>query len=560
MTKYKYPDIRKGLHFIPLGGCEQFGVNLNVYTCDGKLLAVDCGLGFADERFPGIDLLLPDPQFLEDNKDKLEGLIITHAHEDHIGAVPYIWRRFRCPIYISAFGALVLKEKFKEAGIRNAKVHIIDTNDTVQIGAFSVQPIHVTHSVPDTQSLAITTQYGTLIHSGDWNLDPKPVIGEPTDVKTFKQFGKKGVLAYIGDSTNAGVNGRSGSESEVEKGLAAEFKNCKEMIAVTIFSSNISRVISIARAAENRGRSIVLVGRSLLRMVSCAQKRGLLDDVPEFLTEGDLKHLSRDQIVLVVTGSQGEGRAALARIARGEHRNITMRGGDTVIFSARAIPGNDRNINEVKNNLSAGNIRIITPDDTSNTIHVSGHPCADEISDMLQWVKPKTLIPVHGERMQLDEQAALARQHQIENVIVPINGSIIKLAPGTPQTIDHIETGLLAVDQKRIITSDHKSISDRRKLQYTGSAHVSIALDEDGRVLGQPKLDTIGLFDLEDEFEQQIDDELYDEIIDILNEMSNKTRKDDALVEEEIRIGVRRFVFHMLGIKPKTTVHILRVD
>lgn len=547
-----------GLYFVPLGGSEQFGVNMNAYVCDGDMLVVDCGLGFADERFPGIDLLLPDPEFVEEHRDELKGIIITHAHEDHIGAMPYLWERLQCPVYASPFTAAVLHQKFKDKNL-NVKINIIQPNESTQIGKFEALFVPVSHSVPDTCSIIIKTDKGQVVHSGDWNLDPSPVTGSPTNDELFKQAGKEGVLAYIGDSTNAEVNGRSGSEADVAKGLEAEFKKCKGKIGVTIFSSNIGRIISVAKAAQACDRSVCVIGRSLHRMIGCARECGLLNDIPDFISEDDLGYLPDESVVVIMTGSQGEYRAALAKVSRGDFRGLKFNPGDTVIFSARAIPGNETQINTVKNNLSAGKVNVITPRDTKNIIHVSGHPCRDEIAEMFQWVRPQVVVPVHGERLQLDAHAEFANDCQVPSTLVPSNGSVIRLAPGKPAVIDHIETSVLAVDQKRLIKSTHQSIAARRKLQYTGTVHVSLAIDARGELLGNVKLETVGLVDLENAGEEQIEDNLEKEVLDILDDMTWEDRLDDHFIEEELRIGVRRFCDHLLGIKPKTNVHVLRV-
>ncbi|MCB9983079.1 MAG: ribonuclease J [Rhodospirillales bacterium] len=548
-----------GLFFVPLGGSEQFGVNLNLYVSDGQMLAVDCGIGFADDRFPGIDLLLPDPRFLEEHADGLQGMIITHAHEDHIGALAYVWERLRCPIYASPFTASVLRKKLEEQNLRHVKIHLIEPGETVQIGAFKVQFVPVSHSVPDTCSLILEMSYGRVVHSGDWNLDPAPVVGKPTDEAAFKAAGNAGVLAYIGDSTNAEVNGRSGSEADVALGFEAEFKKCDGKIAVTTFSSNIGRVISIVKAAQACGRQVGVIGRSLHRMIGCAYECGLLEGIPDFVSEEDLGLIPDDKIVVIVTGSQGEYRAALAKIARGDFRGFSLKRGDTVIFSARAIPGNETAINVVKNNLSAGGVNIITPRDTKNVIHVSGHPCRDEIAEMFQWLRPQVVVPVHGERVQLDAHAAFARDCQVPLVLVPSNGSVIRLAPGVPETVDHIETDILAVDQKRVIKATHQSIVARRKLQYTGTLHVSLAVDARGELLGKAKLETVGLVDFDNPDEERIEEKLIEEVYDLLDELTWEERLDDHFIAEELRIGLRRFCDHMLGMKPKTTVHVLRV-
>jgi len=554
--KAEYGD---DFYFLPLGGSEQFGVNLNVYMCGGDALAIDCGIGFADERFPGIDLLLPDPEFLEKHQDDLKGMIITHAHEDHIGAVARLWGRFKCPLYATEFTAAILKKKLDEEGLRKVKVTVIDPDASFQLGAFEVQPIHVSHSVPQSVSLYIKTKHGNVLHSGDWNLDPAPTIGDASDEAAFKAAGEQGVLAYIGDSTNAEVDGYSGSESDVAKGLEQEFKRHHGKIAVTTFSSNIGRVHSIAKAAQAAGRQVAVIGRSLHRMIGCAIDCGYLGDVPDFLSEDNIGFIPDDKLVVIVTGSQGEYRAALAKIARGDHRSMKLNPGDTVIFSSRAIPGNEREINSVKNNLSGAGINIITPNDTEHKIHVSGHPCRDEIATMFQWLKPQTVIPVHGERTQLEAHAKFAESCQVKHTVVPSNGSLIKLSGGRPEIVDHLEVDVLAVDQKRVIRSDHKSIVARRKLQYTGALHVSLVLDERGELLAEPKLETVGLIDVDNPGEGQIEDNLALEIEDILNDISDHDVLDDQLVAEKIRIGLRRFCSNVLGIKPKATVHVLRV-
>ncbi len=545
-------------YFVPLGGSEEFGCNLNLYVCNDEFLAVDCGIGFADERFPGIDLLLPDPELLDFYKDKLTGMVITHAHEDHIGAVAYLWERLRCPLYATKFTASVLRKKLDENGVDGVPIHIIEPDEYAKIGGFDVLFLPVSHSVPESCALYIKTEHGNVLHSGDWNLDPSPVIGEKTDEKRFKAIGDEGVLAYIGDSTNAQVNGYSGSEADVAMGLAEEFRNCRGKIAITIFASNIGRLISIVRAAEEAGRSVAIIGRSLHRMVGAARECGYLADIADFVTEDEIGHIPDDNLVLVVTGSQGEHRAALARISRGDHRVVRMNREDTVIFSSRAIPGNDRTINNVKNNFSAAGVKIITPDDTKNTIHVSGHPCGDEITTMLQWVRPKCVVPVHGERIQLDAQAKLAEKCQVNHCVVPNNGSVIRLAPGTPEVIDHVETGTLAVDQRRIIPATHQSITARRKLQYSGTVHASLVMDYDLNLLGKMKIDTVGLScarsddciiaDLEKFINQTLDDMPEDIIM------------DEDKIAENIRIPLRRFVLDILGLRPKTTVHVTLLD
>jgi ribonuclease J len=547
------------VYFLPLGGSEQFGVNLNLYAHAGKWLAVDCGIGFADHRFPGIDILLPDPEFIEERRKDLTGLIITHAHEDHIGAVHHLWPRLQCPVYCTEFTAAILKKKLGEAPqSKQLKINVVRAGDVVDIGPFKVHFIHVAHSIPDTVALMIETKAGNVLHSGDWNLDPQPVLARPTDAEAFKALGKKGILAYVGDSTNADVPGRSGSEMDVQTGLAALFAECRGRIAITIFASNIGRIHSIAKAAQAAGRRVALIGRSLHTMTGAARDCGYLHDIPDFIDEEEIGYLPENEQVLVVTGSQGEARAALARIARGENSNIGFKKGDTVIFSSRAIPGNELDINTVRNNIVASGATVVTPRDTKHIIHVSGHPCRDELADMYQWLRPQIVVPVHGERTQLEAQAEWARACQIDNVIVPGNGTVVKLS-GKAEIVDHVPTGLLAVEPGRILAADHAAIAERRKLQFTGVVHVTLVMDRRGDLMAAPQVSTMGLIDTADEAEQKIEEDLIIEIEDIIADMEPHDRKNDHDVHEEVRIGVRRFVHMLMHIKPKTTVHVVRV-
>lgn len=549
----------KELYFLPLGGSEQFGVNFNLYAHKGQWLAIDFGIGFADERYPGIDILLPDPQFLEDRRDDLAGLVVTHAHEDHVGALPYLWPRLKCPIWCTPFTASVLRRKFSESlECRDAVITEVQAGDKVKAGPFTMHFVHVAHSIPDTVAVVVETKAGRILHSGDWNLDPSPVINGPTDEKSIKEFGDKGIMAYIGDSTNAGVPGRSGSESDVEKGLTALFGEIEGRIAVTMFASNIGRLRSICRAARAHGRHVALVGRSLHSMSASARDCGYLGDVPPFLDFEDIDDLPPEKIVLAVTGSQGEARAALARIARGDYEGIKFRRGDTVVFSARPIPGNEAHINEVCNNLVDAGVRVVSWHSTHHKIHVSGHPCQDELADMYHWARPALVIPVHGERANLEAQADFARSCQIENVIVPRNGSIIRLS-GRPEIVGEVETGLLAVEQRRVLPSDHVAIVERRKLQYTGTIHVTLVLDRRGGLAAPPQVSTMGLFDPDDKKDARVVEDMKIECEDILEDLSREQRASDTLVQEEVRIGMRRYINGLLNMKPKTTVHIVRI-
>ena len=548
------------LYLIPLGGAEQFGINCNVYAHADRLLAIDLGMGFADERHPGVDILLPDVAFLAERQKQLAGLIITHAHEDHIGAVSYLWPRLKCPIYCTAFTAAVLKNKLSEnPECRNARIQVVHAGTSVDIGPFKAHFVHVAHSIPDAAAIVVETTAGRVLHSGDWNLDDKPVLGAGTDEKALRAFGDQGIMAYIGDSTNAEVPGKAGSETEVEQGLGKLFAECRGRIAITIFASNIGRIRSIARAAKANNRVVALVGRSLHNMTGAAYDTGYLSDAPDFIDAEELDNFPNDRVVMIVTGSQGEARAALARIARGENRDIKLGRGDTVIYSSRAIPGNEVEINAVKNNLVASGVTVLTPNDTPHKIHVSGHPCRDELAAMYQWVRPKLVVPVHGERTQLEAQANFARSCQIENVIVPANGAVIHLGPAAQEIVDHIPTGLLAVEPNRIVSAAHAGIAERRKLQFTGTIHVTIVLRQNGEIAADPQLSVAGLLDAQNPEDKRLLRRLEDEIEILIDNMNDRDIREDKRVEQEVGNGLRRLISDALGLKPRTSIHIVRI-
>lgn len=552
----------ENLYFVPLGGSEQFGVNLNVYIYKGRILIVDCGLGFADERFPGIDLLLPDPAFLEENRDRIDAIIITHAHEDHVGAVPYLWKRLKCPVFCSPFTAKVLERKFKEFGIdREVNLQIIRHSKNSQhqykdIGAFKVRMIDVAHSIPDSKSLVIETEYGKIVHSGDWNLDPKPVIGNKTDENAFRTLGEEGVLAYVGDSTNAGIAGRAGSESDVQEGLKKLFAECKGKIAVTMFASNVSRILSIYQAAKANNRVVAIMGRSLFSMVESARACGYLKNVPEFLTVDDIEGIKDENLVIIITGSQGEAKAALSRVARGAIKQLKLGKGDSVIFSARPIPGNEKDINHVQNMIVSSGAKVVTAKSTPHNIHISGHPYRDEVIEMHGWLKPNIIIPVHGERMQIENHAELARESGAKTII-PENGSVIKLAPQEAEICGKIETGVLAVDQACILPVGHSSISARRKLQYTGFIHATVLLNSRGEVLEGSKVSSEGLPHAEGENIEDLNEAILDEISELVSEIPWEELENENLVTEKIRTGIRRYCVRICGLKPSTNVHLV---
>lgn len=548
---------KDGITFLPLGGCGQFGANFNLYGYDGKWIAIDCGLAFATERLPGVDILLPDPVFIERQKENLQALILSHAHEDHIGAVARVWPRLGCPIYASPFAACVLKRKFAEYPPSGIKPEIIIFEDNIEVGDFSIQAIPVAHSIPEAFSLAIScADIGTVLHSGDWNLDPHPVLGQATNEQDFQKIGDNGVLAYIGDSTNAPYDGFSHSESEVGPAFSRLFKNCKGRIAVTLFSSNIARIIGIHKAAKENGRSVCLAGRSLINMVDNARQCGYIPDDMKFISDDDAESLNADHIVYIVTGSQGEGRAAMAKISKGMHPRIKMGKGDAVFFSARSIPGNEREIMDMKNLLLESGIRVIDPESTDEIIHVSGHPRKGEIEKMLSWVKPKALISVHGERFQ---QSAQAGMH--DNAIVPTNGQILFIKPdGSLRTEGFVEAGLQVVDFDRVVDLDHAAVSQRRKMSFNGAVLVSLVYDTVEDDILDMQITTLGLFDMDHKKDQEHFEDLENHIDRAIMKMSAKERRKTDAIEDKVISYAKRYFRELFDVRPLVEVHVCVLD
>jgi ribonuclease J len=554
INQYRPSD--EGITFLPLGGCGQFGANFNLYGYDGKWLAIDCGIAFADDFLPGVDILVPDAAFIEAQNKNLLGLVITHAHEDHIGAVARVWDRLQCPIYASPFAACVLRRKFGENPAKSGKPKIIEFNKNINLKPFSIEAMPVAHSIPEAYAMAITTKTGTVLHSGDWNLDPKPVLGKATSQESFSALGKKGVLAYIGDSTNAPVDGFSKSESDVAPSFEKLFKGCKGRICVTLFSSNIARVVGICNAAKGAGREVCIAGRSLLNMVDNARTCGYIPDEMKFISEDDAQKRNKDQIVYIVTGSQGEDRAALAKISRGMHPRIKLSAGDTVFFSARSIPGNERGILDLKNNLVASKITVIDPESVDDTIHVSGHPRRGEIEKMLSWVKPKALIAIHGEPMQ---QAAHASLH--DNSVVPINGQIMMIdGDGTVTTKGFVESNLQAVDFDRVVDLNHSAVAERRKMSYNGAVMISLVYDLVDDDILDLQIKTLGLLDDNNAEDTKKLDDLEEYLDRAIGKIARKDRKDENVFEDKVTSYAKRFFRELFNVRPMVGVHITLLD
>jgi len=545
------------LFFLPLGGTGEIGMNLNLYGHAGSWLMVDLGVMFADASRPGVDLLMPDPSFIEARRDRLVGLVLTHAHEDHIGAVGHLWPRLRCPIYATAFTAAMVYPKLVEAGIEN-EVRIIEVplSGRFTAGPFEVELITLTHSIPEPNALVIRTAAGTVLHTGDWKLDPEPLIGESYDEKALRALAKERILAMVCDSTNAMVEGESGSEADVREVLMEVVAGLRNRVAIACFSSNVARVETAAKVAAAHGRRVCLVGRSMLRVYQAARDTGYLGDLAPLVSEEDIGYLPREEVLLLCTGSQGEPRSALWRIANDENGKIGLETDDTVIFSSRVIPGNDKAIYALQNQLARKGIEVITTDD--HAVHVSGHPARDELTRMYQWVRPQIAVPVHGEARHLAEHARLARTCQVPQQIVGANGTMIRLAPTPAGIVDHVQAGYLALDGARLMPTDSSVLRSRQRLAYNGAAVVTLVIGRDGLFQGQPILSAPGVLDEDTEGDKLA--LIAEALTEALRRLPAADRRDDETVKETARTAVRRAFSRMLGKKPVTKVHLVRLQ
>ena len=541
------------LAFLPLGGTGEIGMNLNLYRYGGKYLAVDCGIGFGGNETPEAEIIMPDPSFIAERRDKLVGLIITHAHEDHVGAVAHLWRQLRCPVYTTKFTAAVLRRKLGEAQLLNeVKIHVIPPGGSFELAPFSLQFIQVAHSTPESQALAIRTPAGLVVHTGDWKLDPNPLVGPPTDEAAFKALGDEGVLALVCDSTNALVEGHSGSELDVRRSLAGLIRGLTGRVVVTCFASNVARVESVVVAARDAGRSVALIGRSLRNLEAAARETGYLKTLPDFVEEDRIDDVPDDNLLILITGSQGEPRSALSRVAADSHRTLSLGEGDTVIFSSRMIPGNERAIGAVQDNLVRRGVRVMT--DSDHMVHVSGHPARDELRKLYRLVRPKFSVPVHGEWRHLAAHAALAEELGVHAVMLE-DGDILHMAPGTPEVVDSAPVGKLALDGNRVVPLQGGVMAARRRMLFNGIVMGSLVVDEGGKLLGRPKVSAPGLFEPEDPESERI----LREFGVALADLPASLRRDDTALADAAKAALRRTLGKRLGKRPLVDVHLMRV-
>ena len=556
MAKATAPE----LVFVPLGGVGEIGMNFALYGYGPanarEWIVVDVGVTFPDSALPGVDLVLPDTRFIEENLDRLRGIVITHAHEDHYGALIDTWPKLKAPVYMTPFSAGLLEAKRQsEHNAPKIPVTLYRGGEKFTIGPFEIEAIPVAHSIPEPMSLAITTPAGLVIHTGDWKIDPAPTLAPKTDEARFRAYGDKGVLALVCDSTNAMREGDSPSEQAVGEGLKGVIQKAAGRVAVTTFSSNVGRIISIARAAHEAGRQCLVLGRSLKRVIDVASDLGYLDGLPDFIGEEDYGFIPRENLVIICTGSQGEPQAALAKLSRDEMKAVALTAGDTVVFSSRTIPGNEKAILEIKNRLIDLGMKIV--EDGDALVHVSGHPRRSELRQMYAWVRPEIGVPVHGEAAHLVAQGSLMATCGIAQVAQIRDGDMLRLAPGPATIIDQVPFGRLYKDGRLVGSEQAMGIRDRRKLSFAGHVAVNVVLDERYELAGDPDLVAIGVAEA-DARGDTLEDLMLDAAIGAFDSIPRQRRKDLDLVQEAVRRAVRGAANEAWGKKPVVTVFVTR--
>jgi ribonuclease J len=524
------------LVFLPLGGSNEIGMNLNAYgfgpADDRQWIVVDVGVTFGDPSTPGVDVIVPDPSFLEG--ERILGIVLTHAHEDHIGALGWLWPRLKAPLYATPFTAFLIREKLRDAGILDrVALHEVPLGGTIDLGPFHVEMVTITHSIAEPNGLAIKTPLGTVLHTGDWKLDNDPVVGERTDIDTIKRLGNEGVLAMVCDSTNVFVDGVAGSEGDVREALADLISGLTGRVAVGCFASNVARMDSVIHAAEKAGRRVALAGRSMHRITAAAKSVGMLSDIKPFLSEEEARVWPADQLLYLCTGSQGESRAALSRVAEGSHPFIKLGRGDHCIFSSRVIPGNELAIGRLQDAMAERGVRLYTEKDHPG-IHVSGHPCRDELKQMYQWVRPRIAVPTHGMRRHIAEHALLATDMQVPETVTPRNGDMVRLAPGPATIIDEVPSGRLFVDGGMLVEEAGEALRERRHAASNGVLIVSFALDKRGKIVSDIDVRGLGLPGDEDKPLGDILDDLAERVESAVRKLKGEALEDEMVIEQAV--------------------------
>ncbi|MDX3900186.1 MAG: ribonuclease J [Sphingobium sp.] len=538
------------LLFLALGGSGEIGMNVNLYGCQGKWVMVDLGLTFADPAYPGVELILPDLSFIEDRRDDLLGIVLTHGHEDHIGAIPYLAADLGVPLYATPFTAHLIAMKLEEEGLtEEVELNVIDNEGSLDLGPFSFRYVPLAHSIPEGNGLLIDTPHGRIFHTGDWKLDERPLLGAPSTPEQLSAIGDQGVLALVCDSTNAFNPEASGSEGDVREGLMQTIAGAKGRVLVTTFASNAARVQTLGEVARATGRKLCVAGRSLDRIIGAARSVGYMKDFPPTVDWNEAMRLPRNEVMIIATGGQGEARAALARIAFDNHP-VKLDEGDLVVFSSKQIPGNEIAIGRIQNALAAAGVLMVT--DRQAEVHVSGHPGRPELQAMYGWIRPELLLPVHGERRHMAEQARLGLESGIARALVQSNGDLIRLAPGVPAIIGHQETGRLVLDGDVILPADGQTMNERRKVALHGQISVAVAIDGKGRLIGAPALRTQGVPVEEDKLN------FLAEAADEAAAAIPKGALETEALRERVRLAVRRTASRWTGKKPIVDVLIVR--
>jgi ribonuclease J len=538
------------LLFCALGGSGEIGMNVNLYGCRGQWIMVDLGLTFAGPDYPGVELILPDLEFIEDQQERLAGIVLTHGHEDHIGALPYLADELKSPLFATPFTAGLIAGKLEEEGLTGqVKLNIVERGGSIKLGPFKVSFVALSHSIPEGNGVLIETPFGNVFHTGDWKIDETPVIGEPPSTEVLTAIGDRGVLALVCDSTNVFQEQPSGSEESVHSGLLAQVLQAKGRVLVTTFASNAARLQTIGRVARETGRKVCIAGRSLERILRVSQATGYLREFPPPISFDEAMRLPREEVLIIATGGQGEPRAALGRIASGNHE-IKVAPSDTVIFSSRIIPGNEVAIGRIMNQLSDLGVKIVT--ERQAHVHVSGHPGRPELIEMYNWVRPQILVPVHGEARHLAEQARLALSHGIPHAVVQKNGDMIRLAPGDPQKIDEVRVGQLVLDGDVILPADGSTVNERRRIGYGGLITVALPVGEDGELAGTPLIRPFGV---------PVEEDREDFVADATDVATRAFSPgvDEEKVRESVRLAVRRCATLWTGKKPVVEVMLLQV-
>ena len=554
----KFQGIEPGdLVFLPLGGTDEVGMNMALYHLDGRWIVVDCGMTFAGDSVPGVDLVFPEPDFIEERREALDAIVITHGHEDHIGALPYLWPRLRVPIYATPFTGALIREKMIEHGLMGeVALRMVSPLQRFEVGPFKIRYVPVAHSIPEANSLDIATRHGTVLHTGDWKQDDAPPIGKATPGTLFSEIGDAGCLALVGDSTNIFNDHESGSEKGVKEALLAQVADCAGRVLVTTFASNAGRLKSIAEVARDSGRQLVLAGRSMERIWRVAMELGYLDGLPTPLTANEGRDLPARATLICCTGCQGEARAALARIVSGDHRDLSLAPGDRVIFSSKIIPGNEKAVGALINRLALKDIDVVTERDAP--VHVSGHPGRPELRALYGWLRPQIAIPVHGEPRHLRAHAAFAKEQGAETAIPARNGRVIRLAPGPCQVVDEVVTGIQYLDGETLVPFNDGGIGDRRKLASEGHVVALVLMDEQGGLLGEPEIVVRGMPDYD--VGGAIDTSLVDAAEKAVSQLDKKRRLDEKAVSEAVRVALRRQCRYLRGKNCVVDVRVLILE